>query len=220
MVPVDHVLVHVVEAHVLLQVFHAFLGGLQEHVFAGQHEGRGHAVDHARDGVRLLSEGICFALAAQADCRAILLVVDVTVAKLGAYKEVADALSLVGPPRGFLEAEFARLSFREVYLLGLEGVLPVVLRVEDAEDEGHASVLRQQLVQVARGILVGFVQVAHQAGKGGVGQQDRERALVGGGQREASFVFIEITHISGNQVGELELHLVGRFEYIKVVFHK
>ena len=111
-VPVDQLLVGVVEAHVVAQVLRARLGPVQEPIFAGQQVGRRKSVDQAGDGVGLLQ--VVTALgSAEVQERAVVAEVDrlLGVAELPAQIAVRDGPHLVDPPVRLL-VSVAGLAFR------------------------------------------------------------------------------------------------------------
>ena len=120
-VPVDQLLVGVVEAHVVAEVLRASLGALQEPILAGQQVGGRESVDQAGDGVRLLQ--VVAALgSAQMQERAVLAEVDrlLGVAELPAQVAVGDGAHLVDPPVRLLVSIVAWLFARKDEALDLE----------------------------------------------------------------------------------------------------
>ena len=219
MIPIHHILVHIIETHVLLQVFHALLGRLQEDIFTRQHECGCHTINHTRNGIRLLAERVHFPFSTQANRCTVLFVINIAIAKLSAYKEITNALRLVNPPIRFLEAELAQLPFREVDLLRFKRIFTILLRIKNTEDESHTPVLCQQRIHISRRILVWFIQITKQTGKSRIGQSHRKRTSIRRSQRKALLSFVEITYISSHQICKFKLHFPCRFEYLKIVVH-
>ncbi len=138
----------------LAQILGALVGRFQETIFAGEHVGRGKAVDQAGDGVGLLAVVVLFLLAAQLDRGAVVAVVHRLLAELRMQIEIADLLDLLHPPVGPLDDILVGLAAQEEDELRLEH-RTARLRVEDAvgvqETAGH-----QHVAHRAGGILVGI----------------------------------------------------------------
>ena len=119
-VPVDDLLVRVVEPHVFAEVFGPLLGPFQVAVVAGQQVRGGESVDEARDGVRLLPVVVPGLLAGELDGGAVVRVVHRAGAELGLEVEVAQRRDLLHPPVAALEHKLVRFGADEGEVLGLE----------------------------------------------------------------------------------------------------
>ncbi|MGN5376598.1 hypothetical protein ACQ4WX_00515 [Streptomyces lasalocidi] len=140
---------------------------------------------------------------AEPDLRAVGTEVDGTVAELGLAVEPGDLLDLADPPAGFLEPEVLGVASHEDEPLGLEAQRPGV-GIEDAVDQDEGA-LREQLVHVTGGVLVGLTQVVQQLCAGAAVEADVEEPAVGGGQREAARLRVEPGHLSRDGVREREV---------------
>ena len=90
------------------QVLRALLRRFQVAVFAGQQVGRGKAIDHARNRIRLLA-GALDLLAFQRQVRAIVAVIDHAIGELRVEIEVGERADLLDPPVGCSRSVFIGL---------------------------------------------------------------------------------------------------------------
>ena len=175
----------------VLHVAGTLFGGLKKTLLPGEHVGAGHAVNHAGDGVGLLTVGVALALACQKQGCAIIVIVDVPVRELSAEEEIANFARLTNPPVFLLKAVFRHGLAREVNALGLKDVIILcgAVRVEHAIDKEHLSGL-EQIANHSGAIGVRLAQIAQKPRIEIAPQNDGELSAVGGSHGKRLFASV------------------------------
>ncbi len=198
-IPVDDVLVAVVEAHVVAQVLGALLGGLQKALLAGEHVGRGEAVDQARNRVGLLAV-VAFLAARQVQNGAVVAIVDglVGIVELPAQVAVGNGTDLLDPPIRLLVAVVTGAISRKDHRFDLDPQCSG-LGIENAVGVNLLARLKHVL-NARRAVLIGLFEVLGNAGVCGGREINLELTVVAGFEFEIASGAINLGDVAGNGV--------------------